>query len=171
MTRITKGMSLRATPDEEPPHPAGKLRRWGGMAAAGAAALVLTVTGLTAEAADDIGQPPAAQRGSGGSTAGPTEDPTDTPPTAGAACVWTTDITDEVRPEDDIGRPPVPDAALVMERCNGVWTGSLAWLAHPVVVDEHHRPNDPPAASACSRPGSADAFLPGSRRVPVCWHR
>jgi hypothetical protein len=176
MTHVTKGLSLRATTDEESLSPGRSLRRWGGVAAVAATA-VLAVSGLSARATDDPGgQPGTAGRTSGGSpTAGPagagagaTGAPT---PDPARHCVWTTDITSEVRPVDDIGRPPLPDSALMMELCGGVWTGTLAWLVPGVDSDVYRQPEAPPTASACSRPGSADAFLPGSRRVPVCGGR
>jgi hypothetical protein len=168
MTRVTMGRSLRATPDEDQLSPRRNLRRWGGVAAVAAAAM-LAVTGLTAGAGiDDVPRRSADRASGGGATVGPSEDAAD--PRSGRAheCVWTSDITSEVRPADDIGRPPVPDAALVMELCDGAWTGSLAWLVHGVTADVYHQPDAPRTASACSRPGSADAFLPSSRRVPIC---
>jgi hypothetical protein len=170
MTRVTMGRSLRATPDEDQLSPRRNLRRWGGVAAVAAAAM-LAVTGLTAGAGNDVAARRTADRASGGATDGPTEDAADPPLGPAHECVWTSHITSEVRPADDIGRPPVPDATLVMELCDGVWTGSLAWLVHGVAADVHHRSDAPRTASACSRPGSADAFLPGSRRVPICRRR
>jgi hypothetical protein len=157
MTRITKGRSLRTTPDEDRLSPPSSLRRWGGIAAVATAA-VLAVTGLTAGAVND-----STDHASGGRAAGDATGNGAIPTAARRIeCVWSSDITSEVGPADDIGRPPVPDAALVMERCDGVWTGSLAWLVPGVGADVGRRQSDPPTASACSRPGSADAFLPGS---------
>jgi hypothetical protein len=170
MTRVTKGRSLRTTPDEDQLSPRNSLRRWGGVAAATAVAL-LAVTALTAGARTDAGSQRAADRASGGRVADdPTEDAA-APPTPIHRCVWASDITSEVRPADDIGRPPLPGAVLVMELCDGVWTRGLAWLVHGATADVDRRPGDPPTASARSRPGSADALLPGSRRMPICRRR
>lgn len=134
------------------------------------AAAVLAVTDLTVEAGTDRAKRPRAADGaSEGRAAGaPAEHLASPAANGGIECVWTPDITSEVGPQNDIGRPPVPDAALVMERCHGEWTGSLAWLVRRVDADAYRRPSEPPMASACSRSDSADAFLPGSRQVPVC---
>jgi hypothetical protein len=47
------------------------------------------------------------------------------------ACMWTTEVNTPVLPAEDLGGPPTPRSVLVFERCNGEWTGQIAWLNPP----------------------------------------
>jgi hypothetical protein len=43
-------------------------------------------------------------------------------------CLWTTEVNTPVFPAEDLGAAPTPESVLTFERCNGEWTGRIAWL-------------------------------------------
>jgi hypothetical protein len=48
---------------------------------------------------------------------------------ASAPCVWTSDVNNTpVFPRADLGGPPTPGSVLIFEKCDGDWTGNMAWF-------------------------------------------
>jgi hypothetical protein len=48
---------------------------------------------------------------------------------ARGACIWTSDVNNTpVFPPSDLGGPPTPDSVLIFEKCDGDWTGNMAWF-------------------------------------------
>jgi hypothetical protein len=44
------------------------------------------------------------------------------------ACVWTSQVDVPFFPRENLGPAPTSDSVLVFERCDGEWTGDIAWL-------------------------------------------
>jgi hypothetical protein len=47
---------------------------------------------------------------------------------ASAPCIWTDVNNTPVFPRADLGGPPTPGSVLIFEKCDGDWTGNMAWF-------------------------------------------
>jgi hypothetical protein len=56
------------------------------------------------------------------------EDSAGSPGHGASACLWTSEVNTPVFPAEDLGGPPTPQSVLIFEKCNGEWTGNIAWL-------------------------------------------
>ncbi|MGH9235256.1 MAG: hypothetical protein ACRD0R_18175 [Acidimicrobiales bacterium] len=67
---------------------------------------------------------------------GVAETPTRRADTGPPACAWVSQVdgpffpgtVDPAAPGESLGPAPTPDSVLVFERCDGEWTGDIAWL-------------------------------------------
>jgi hypothetical protein len=161
MTRITKGMWFSPAPggDRFQPSstPGGTRHRWAGVAVVITAGVVLAVATLPGDAEDDpVGPPLAAEHGSPQPVEGPAEDPAG-PPGGEPTCSWTSEINTPVLPAENLGGPPTPVSVLVFERCDGEWTGNIAWL-NAGAPDTGPEPADPSGSE-----GSAEGLCSSVR--------
>jgi hypothetical protein len=78
-----------------------------------------------------FGHPLLAEHGSIRASEGAVEDSAGLTGHGASDCLWTTEVNVPVFPAEDLGGPPTPQSVLVFERCNGEWTGQIAWLNPP----------------------------------------
>jgi hypothetical protein len=66
--------------------------------------------------------------GSSRATEDAVEDSAGSPGHGASACLWTSKVNTPVFSAEDLGGPPTPQSVLIFEKCNGQWTGNIAWL-------------------------------------------
>jgi len=130
VTTTDQDAALAKTPSEEPSRPPSSSRTMvlglAGVLAAGAGVAALAVATLAADGneVDPTGRPGATQHDSTPATDRTAEDAA----LPGAStCLWTSDVDTPVFPAEDLGSPPSPASVLTFERCDGEWTGRMAW--------------------------------------------
>lgn len=86
---------------------------------------VLAWAGATALVAAGAALATATYTGDGGTQV---ETPTGRVDTARPACVWLTQVDGPVVPAELLGAAPTPESILIFEKCDGDWTGDMAWM-------------------------------------------
>jgi hypothetical protein len=136
MARTTQDIELPEAPSREPVSGRSASVRTvlvgaGAIAAVAGVAVLATVTLRGGDEDKPIRQPLIAEHGSIHANEGAVEDSARSTRYGAPACMWTTEVNTPVFPAEDLGGPPTPQSVLVFERCNGEWTGSIAWLNPP----------------------------------------
>lgn len=146
---------------ESPTAPRGRRRRarsvslrtiFGSAAIATVAgAVVLGVLTLTTDDQNEAtGRQPIAEQAGSRASQGPVQDQAGPPGGRAPACWWTSEANTPVFPTADLGGPPNPESILIFERCNGEWTGNIAWS------NPGDGPDAGPAASATVSAGARE---------------
>jgi hypothetical protein len=117
---------------------------------AGAAALGVLTLGVDDQNEVATGHPLATEPDGSRATQRRAQDQAGPPGGRAPACWWTSKVNTPVLPVEDLGGPPTAESVLILQRCNGEWTGNIAWL------NPDHAQDQGPAASAAVSGGARD---------------
>lgn len=153
MTRITKGMSFPAPSgrDWPPASPRTRLRRRAGAAKAAVALAALAIAALATDSADKAADPPVAAAHRSRPPGEGSVDETGQTPGGRPTCSWASDIYAPLELAVALGGPPAPGSTVTFERCDGEWTGRLAWLTVDALDTAPEQPGSSGASTSADR--------------------